>query len=55
MPGDTVAYRNKQLTINGQPVPMNRDSDFQYAESGLNYGLDQALSGKRSASMTTPS
>jgi signal peptidase I len=37
VPGDTVAYKNKQLTVNGEAVPLVADTDFQYAESGLNY------------------
>jgi signal peptidase I len=28
LPGDKVEYRNKHLTINGQPVPMRRNGDF---------------------------
>jgi len=37
LPGDTVAYKNKQLTVNGEAIPLVADTDFQYAESGLNY------------------
>jgi signal peptidase I len=29
LPGDKVSYQNKRLTINGQPMPMRRDGDFQ--------------------------
>lgn len=36
-PGDTVSYRNKRLTINGQPVPTSPDGTYSYVESGLNY------------------
>ena len=28
LPGDTVAYQDKQLTINGQPVPETPLPDF---------------------------
>src|SRR6478609_1087584 len=37
IPGDTVAYIDKQLTINGQKMTLTPVSDYQYAESGLNY------------------
>jgi signal peptidase I len=36
LPGDVVTYRDKQLTINGQPVPTEPQSDFEYNEGGLN-------------------
>jgi signal peptidase I len=42
LPGDVVTYRDKQLTINGQPVPLEAQSDFDYVEGGLN-----AVSAKR--------
>jgi signal peptidase I len=28
LPGDVIEYRNKELSINGQPVPVSRDGDF---------------------------
>jgi signal peptidase I len=28
IPGDVIEYRNKTLTINGQPVPRERDGDY---------------------------
>lgn len=37
VPGDTVAYRNKQLIINGRPVAMERNGVYNYVASGLNY------------------
>ena len=37
LPGDEVVYRNKRLTINGQPVDTKRDGDYSYVESGLNF------------------
>src|SRR5262249_47975925 len=37
LPGDRVSYLNKQLSINGQPMPMTAESDRPYAESGLNF------------------
>jgi signal peptidase I len=36
-PGDTIAYRDKQLFVNGEAVPITPESDFQYAEGGLNH------------------
>lgn len=44
VPGDTVAYVDKQLTINGQKVPLTPQGDYQYAESGLNYTTSRQLS-----------
>ena len=37
MPGDKVSYRDKKLTINGQPLKMERQTDYNYVKSGLNY------------------
>ena len=38
LPGDHVVYRDKRLTINGQPVAMeDRGEEFSYEKSGLNY------------------
>jgi signal peptidase I len=37
VPGDQVSYRNKRLTINGVPVKMERQGDYSYVKSGLNY------------------
>ncbi len=36
LPGDEVAYLNKQLTVNGQPVPTVPSSDF-FDESTMEY------------------
>lgn len=36
LPGDKVAYRNKQIFINGEPVEMSLVGDYQYVTSGLN-------------------
>jgi signal peptidase I len=35
LPGDTVEYRNKRLTINGQPVPDVKDGSYDYLEQGV--------------------
>jgi len=37
VPGDRVSYIDKQLTINGQAVPMTALSDYEYREGGPNY------------------
>lgn len=34
LPGDRIVYRDKQLTINGQPMPQTPDGDYTYTESG---------------------
>jgi signal peptidase I len=36
VPGDRIAYRNKQLFVNGEPVDMELVGDYQYVVSGLN-------------------
>lgn len=37
VPGDTVTYRNKQLSINGHPVSEQKLGEFPYARGGMNY------------------
>lgn len=37
LPGDTVEYRNKRLTINGVEQAQQADGDYNYVESGLNF------------------
>lgn len=32
LPGDTIAYQNKKLTINGQPVEMSKTEDYLHPE-----------------------
>lgn len=36
LPGDRIAYRNKQLFVNGEPVELNLAEDYQYFAPGLN-------------------
>ena len=36
LPGDKIAYRDKQLYINGQKLPVSFAGDYQYVGSGLN-------------------
>ncbi len=43
VPGDTVAYIDKQLTINGHKVPLIPVGDYQYAEGGLNFTTAKEL------------
>ena len=37
LPGDTVEYRNKKLTINGKPVSYEQDGMYSYVKAGLNF------------------
>lgn len=37
VPGDTVEYRNKQLTINGQLISERDAGTYSYTSHGLNY------------------
>ena len=37
VPGDEVAYVDKKLTINGRPVVLKRDGDYNYVEGNLGY------------------
>jgi signal peptidase I len=48
VPGDEVAYLNKQLTINGQPVPKKALPDF-FDEDGMLYfkQFEESIDGKR--------
>ena len=58
LPGDRVAYINKQLTINGQAMPMTPVSDYPYADAGLNYTptkeYREDLSGHQHAILINP-
>ena len=37
LPGDTVEYRDKQLTINGQPATQRAAGTYAYMGTGLNF------------------
>jgi signal peptidase I len=37
LPGDKVSYRDKQLTINGQTMPLEAAGYYQYVETELSY------------------
>lgn len=36
-PGDLIEYRDKKLTVNGQPVPTTNAGTYSYVGNGLNY------------------
>lgn len=40
MPGDKIEYRNKQLTINGQPVAQRKDGTYSGAQSAV-FGVER--------------
>lgn len=35
LPGDTVAYQGKRLTINGNPIRVEQDGNYQYVDKGF--------------------
>ncbi len=37
LPGDTIEYKDKRLTINGAEIKQTADGDYNYVESGLNF------------------
>ena len=37
LPGDSVEYRNKRLTINGQLIQVDKTDDYQYVDGGLSF------------------
>ena len=37
LPGDEIVYDSKRLTINGKPVPLKSDGEYNYLEGGLNF------------------
>src|SRR5512139_2597974 len=43
LPGDVLAYKNKRLHVNGQPVPVREDGTYNYVETGLNFIAAQKL------------
>ncbi|KZE25301.1 signal peptidase I [Crenobacter luteus] len=51
LPGDTVVYRDKKLTVNGRPVPQLAEGSYDYLEQGLamvhNDQYRETLGGKR--------
>ena len=55
LPGDTVAYQDKQLTINGQPVPETPLPDY-LDEERLGYAkqFEENLDGRKNAILNNP-
>jgi signal peptidase I len=37
IPGDTVAYKDKRLSVNGVEVPIKQAGDYSYVEGGMNF------------------
>ncbi|ABC36367.1 signal peptidase I [Burkholderia thailandensis] len=56
LPGDTVAYQDKKLTINGQPVPETPLSDY-FDEERMNYAkqFEETLGTRKNAILNNPS
>ncbi len=44
VPGDTVTYRHKRLSVNDIPVKTQPDGEYTYVESGLNYVYSRRFS-----------
>lgn len=55
LPGDTVAYQDKQLTINGQPVPETPLPDF-FDDERQNYAkqFEETIGNKKNAILNNP-
>ena len=58
VPGDVVEYRDKQLSINGQPVRTANTGTYSYVGNGLSYitamVYDEHLNGTGHSMMTEP-
>ena len=58
VPGDVVEYRDKQLSVNGQPVRTDNTGTYSYVGNGLNYitamVYQENLNGDGHAMMTEP-
>jgi len=58
LPGDHLVYREKQLFINGQPMPQSPAGDYSYTESGdrLIFArmLTEQIDGNRHDILVTP-
>lgn len=56
VPGDTVVYRDKRLTINGIELETTQDGEYNYVEGGLNFTasvrLTETLGPSRHAILT---
>ncbi|AGK46883.1 signal peptidase I [Burkholderia thailandensis MSMB121] len=56
LPGDTIAYQDKKLTINGQPVPETPLPDY-FDEERMNYAkqFEETLGARKNAILNNPS
>lgn len=57
-PGDRIVYKNKHLFVNGEPVPMTRNGEYEYTKAGLNHVVTQLneeiLNGHKHAVLLQP-
>jgi len=55
LPGDTIAYQDKQLTINGKPVAETAMPDY-FDEERMNYAkqFEESLDGRKNAVLNNP-
>ncbi|WP_118180706.1 signal peptidase I [Paraburkholderia phosphatilytica] len=55
LPGDTIAYQDKQLTINGKPVPETQLPDY-FDEERIGYAkqFEEDLNGRQNAILNNP-
>ncbi len=55
LPGDTIAYQDKQLTINGKPVAETALPDY-FDEERMNYAkqFEESLDGRKNAILNNP-
>ncbi|RQR58698.1 signal peptidase I [Burkholderia sp. Bp9002] len=55
LPGDTIAYQDKQLTINGKPVPETALPDY-FDDERQNYAkqFEESLDGRKNAILNNP-
>jgi signal peptidase I len=56
MPGDRIAYRNKQLYVNGEPMPLDADGVYTAGgpQAGVAYRFREQLGGREHAVLIHP-
>jgi len=58
LPGDSIVYRGKKIWVNGTEQLQQRDGDYNYVESGLNFvhteRYQEALNGHNHAVLLNP-